>query len=276
MQPALSQVCTLNAPFEADLAGFADAAGGGAIEIWLTKLEDHLQRHSLDDVRAQAADRSLTFAAAAYQGGILLSQGEARREAWAQFARRLELCRALGIPTLVVTADFLGPFDQTDVERAQVSLKQAGQQAEACGVRLALEFQARHTFVNNLQTALWLVDSLRQPNVGICLDAFHYAVGPSKFEDLAGLTAANLFHVQVCDVADVPRELAQDGDRILPGDGDFPLQSLIGRLREIDYRGYVSLELMNPMFWRAGPQHVGEVGLTAVRRLLGLAQPRSA
>jgi sugar phosphate isomerase/epimerase len=269
MQPAISQVCTLSAPFEDDLAGYADAAGT-AIELWLTKLEDHLRSHSVADVRAQADDRGLRFAAASYQGGILLSQGDARRVAWDQFQKRLDLCADLSVPTLVVTADFLGPFAQTDIERAQVSLKQAGQAADQRGIRLALEFQARNTFLNNLETAAAFVRSVEQPNVGICFDVFHYAVGPSKFDDLAHLTADNLFHVHVSDVADRPRELATDADRILPGDGDFPLPQLFARFREIGYGGYISLELFNPMFWTTSPQQVGEIGLTALRVALGL------
>ncbi|MFN0054992.1 MAG: sugar phosphate isomerase/epimerase family protein [Planctomycetales bacterium] len=202
----------------------------------------------------------------------MLSQGDARRAAWAQFERRLDLCAALGVPTLVITADFLGPFNATDIERAQVSLAQAGQAAAPRGVKLALEFHARDTFLNNLETAAMFVQSVANPAVGICFDLFHYYTGPSKFEDLAWLTAANLFHVQVCDIADRPRELATDSDRILPGDGDFRMDPIVQHLRQIGYAGYVSLELLNPLLWQMSPQQVGEIGLTALRRVLGLAQ----
>jgi 4-hydroxyphenylpyruvate dioxygenase len=269
MVPALSQVCTLNSSFEDDVAGYADAAAT-ALELWLTKLETYLETHSLDEVKALAASRGLQFAAATFQGGLLISQGDARREAWAQFERRLEICGALGVPTLVIAPDFLGPFSPTDIERAQVSLKLAGETAEKHGVQIALEFQARGTFLNNLETAVSFVDSVAQPNVGICFDVFHYYMGPSKFEDLAYLSAGNLFHVQLCDVADTARELATDTDRILPGDGDFRLQPLIERFCAIGYKGYVSLEVMNPTFWQVSARQVGEVGLTALRMALGL------
>ena len=62
-----------------------------------------------------------------------------------------------------------------------------------------------------------------EPNVGVCLDVFHYYKGPSKPEDLDRLTAKNLAHVQLCDVAGVPRELMTDADRVFPGEGDFRL-----------------------------------------------------
>ncbi len=271
MLPCISQVCSLGSSFEDDIDGYADAAGS-SIELWLTKLEDYLQTRTLAEVIARAADRGLALAAAAFQEGLLVSQGEARRVAWEQFQRRLELCAALHVPVLVVVADFLGPFGQIEIERAQVSLKQAGEIAAQNGVKIALEFQAKNTFVNNLETAVMLAQSAEAANVGICLDLFHFFVGPSKFDDLGLLTNDNLFHVQVSDVADRPRELATDADRILPGDGDFRLKPVFDYLRQIGYTGAVSLELLNPLFWQIPSRQVGEIGLTALRVAMGLAK----
>ena len=39
----------------------------------------------------------------------------------------------------------------------------------------------------------------------------------------------------------------------------------------IGYAGYVSVELMNPQIWRIPPLQFGEVGMTALRKLLGQA-----
>ncbi len=111
------------------------------------------------------------------------------------------------------------------------------------------------------------------PNVGVNLDVFHYYTGPSKAEDLDLLTRQNLAFVQLCDLAGTPRELATDADRVLPGDGDFRLGPLVDRLRTIGYDGWVSLELMNPMLWKMKPVQVAEIGITALRRVLGMAEP---
>ena len=77
-------------------------------------------------------------------------------------------------------------------------------------MRVALEFQSQARFVNNLQTAAALVAEVGSPHLGLCLDAFHFYVGPSKFHDLGYLNRDNLFHVQLCDIADTPREFAAD------------------------------------------------------------------
>jgi sugar phosphate isomerase/epimerase len=268
MRPCISEATTLPGTFADDVSAFADA-GCQAMEVWLTKLETHLEQHSAADTRKLLEDRQMTLAAASYQGGLLLSQGEQRKAHYDHLKRRLDLCQSFGIPTLLVVADFVEKVDATDLQRAVVSLTQAAQWAAAFGVRLALEFRAAATFCASLDTALALAAQCGEPNVGVNLDVFHYYTGPSKFEDLGLLTPANLAFVQVSDLAGVPRELASDADRVLPGDGDFRLGPIVEQLRAVGYEGYVSLELFNPTLWQVKSSQLVELGLGSVLRLLG-------
>ena len=268
MRPCISEATTLSSTFAEDVQAYADA-GCTAMEVWLTKLENHLEQSSPADTRKLLEDRRMTLAAASYQGGLLLSQGEQRRAHYDHFRRRLDLCQFFGIPTLLVAADFVEGVDETGLGRAVVSLKQAAQWAAGAGVRLALEFRGKASFCASLDTAVALVAQAGEPNVGVAFDVFHYYTGPSKFEDLALLTPANLAFVQLSDVAGVPRELAADADRVLPGDGDFRLGPILEQFRAVGYDGWVSLELMNPTLWKAKARQVAELGLAALRRLLG-------
>jgi sugar phosphate isomerase/epimerase len=267
MKPCISEATTLPHTFAEDVNAYADARCD-AIEVWLTKLETHLETHSGAETIGLLEDRQMTLAAAAYQGGLLLSQGEQRRAHFGHFRRRLELCALFAIPTLLVVADFADAVDRIALERAVVSLAEAGQLAAGFGVRLGLEFRGKATFCSCLETAVALVERCEQPNVGITFDVFHYYTGPSKADDLALLTPQNLAHVQLCDLAGVPRELATDAERVLPGDGDFRLRPILARLRAIGYAGWVSLELMNPTLWQLPPASVAEVGLASLRRVL--------
>jgi sugar phosphate isomerase/epimerase len=267
MKPCISEATTMPRPFAEDVADFADA-GCLAMEVWLTKLEDHLKLNSPSDTKKLVEDRGVTLAAASYQGGLLLSQGEQRQAHFDHFRRRLDLCQYFGIKILLVVADFIDRVTATDLERAAVSLRQAADWAASFDVRLALEFRGKNTFCASLDTAIALVDHCGTANVGINLDVFHYYTGPSKLEDLSLLTSANLAFVQVADVAGVPRELATDGDRVFPGEGDFRLDAILQRLREIGYDGWVSLELLNPTLWQAPATQVVALGMKSLRRLL--------
>jgi 4-hydroxyphenylpyruvate dioxygenase len=270
MIPTLSQVCSLNSQFEKDIEDYA-AGACHSIEIWLGKLESYLESHSVDDVRRLLELHGVNAPVASFQGGLLTSQGDARREHWAHFARRLDLCKQLGIGTLVVAADIAGPLAQEALDRVSVSLQQAAVQAGQQGIRLALEFQAQAALANNLQTAAALVAECGSPHLGLCFDVFHYYMGPSKLEDLGYLSPANLFHVQLSDTSGVARELAADSDRILPGDGDFQLAPIVDILKQIGYTGAVSVELMNPQIWQIPARQFGEIAMTALRKLLGQA-----
>lgn len=272
MQPCISQICTLPSDFAADLRAAA-SAGCTHMEAWLTKLEQGQQAHGLDGLAAIIADSGVQVPAASIQGGLLVSLGDARAAAFDLFRRRLELCEALKVPVLVIAADIAALPGAAGLQQAVESLVQAAQWAAGFGIRLALEFRGDAAFCNNLETAAAIVDQCGEPNLGICLDAFHYHKGPSKAADLARLGPANLFHVHVCDVAGVPRELMTDADRVFPGEGDFELAPIIERLRAIGYAGAVSLEVMNPVLWQLKPEQVLELGWAAVSRLVGEQRP---
>ncbi len=268
MKLAISQVCSLNSAFDSDLEDYA-SAGFRYVELWLTKLEEYLAQHSLEDARRLFELHNVEPVAASYQGGLLTSQGDARAEAWKLFERRLLLCRDLHVAVLVVACDPTPPLKGIDIRRLQTSLREIAAAAEIHGVRVALEFQAQAAVGNNLQTVAALVDEVSHSQLGICLDVFHFYVGPSKTEDLAYLNRDNLAHVQLSDLADKPRELAADADRIIPGDGDLPLSAIVQHLKDIQYDGPVSLELMNPQFWPIPPLQLADIGLQALERLVG-------
>ena len=272
MRPTLSQVCSLNSPLDRDVEDYA-AGKCDSLELWLTKVESYLETESVPALQRLLEEHGMNAPVASFHGGLLTSQGDARRAAWQLFAERLQLCQLLEVETLVVACDVPHPLTATDLERVRHSLLEAAQLAGPLGVRLALEPQAGAAIGNNLQTAVALLEEVGSPHLGICLDSFHYYVGPSKEADLSYLTEENLFHVQLADIGDQARELASDRDRILPGDGIVDLQPVLHRLVELKYSGCVSIELMNPQLAQIPALQFGEIALTALRKLLGLASP---
>ena len=196
-----STIGTLETPFAEDVAACA-SAGCRALDVWLTKLEKHLDAASLSDTRRLLEDKDVMLAAASYQGGLLLSQGEQRRAHYDHFRRRLDLCQQLAIPVLVVAPDD-AVADVAAISRAAASLGEAARWAAGFNVRLALEFRGRSSWCASLDTAYALAAQSGEANVGLNLDLFHFYTGPSKFEDLQLLTPANLAFVQIADVAGV-------------------------------------------------------------------------
>ncbi len=272
MKLCISQATTLSTPFEADLDAYA-GAGWSAVELWLTKLENYLGSHSIADARGLLEARGIEPVAAASQGGLLLSRDAERVAHWDLFRRRLDLLAELRVPTLVVAVDFVREMVAEDYGRAVASLVGAAELAGRSGVRLAVEFQKNARFCSSLDTTLALIAQSGAQGLGVCLDVFHYYTGPSKFEDLAYLSRDNLAWVQVSDISGVPRELAGDADRILPGEGDFQIDPILDHLASIGYDGFVSLEVLNPQLWSIPADQVANAGRQAMTRLLGRFGP---
>jgi sugar phosphate isomerase/epimerase len=273
MKPCISLATTLSTSFEASLDAIA-RGGWQSVELWLTQLETCLDEgKSIDDLRSMLTDRGLTPAAAASQGGLLLSSGPERQAHWDHFRRRLDLLKTIRVSTLIVAVDHSSDPAPDDYRRASESLAEAGELVRSLGIRIALEFQKSSRFCTSLDTALALIAQSGSAEVGVCLDLFHYYTGPSKFEDLGYLSRENLAWVQVCDLSGVPRELAGDSDRIFPGEGDFQLPPILDHLRRIGYDGFVSLELLNPQLWRIPADRVADLAYQATIRALGPVEP---
>ncbi len=267
MIPCVSEVCSLPSTFEQNVTGFA-SGGCHVMEGWLTKIEKHLETNSISDTQKLLNDNGLSVPVASYQGGLLLSQGDGRTVTYDHFKRRLEMSQALGIKTINILADFAQPVDAPTLGKAVHSLAEAARWAAGFEITLGLEFRGGDTFCTCLETALAMIHQCGEPNVGVCLDWFHFYKGPSKMRDLDALTNQNLAHVQLCDVPGIPRELMTDSDRVLPGEGDFHLDALLDRLKEIGYNKTISVEVMNPVIWRTKPHQIAELALASLVRHL--------
>lgn len=264
MIPAISQCSTLAAPFREELEQYAGCRMNH-VEIWLPKLEAWLKSESVETTSRLFSDLGIVPIAGSIQGGLLRPAGEARKAHEDHYRRRLDLMQALGIPQVVLVPET--DHDSAELGPVAEGLIRAAQWAEAFGIKVALEFSCRARVVNNLQTAAMLIRAAGQPNLSLCLDLFHFWNGPSKESDLELLREIPLGLVQASDIAGIPRELASDGQRILPGEGDIPLKSLLEKIGQSGYAGPVSVELLNPQIWGIKPSHVAELAQSSLTRL---------
>jgi 2-keto-myo-inositol isomerase len=128
-----------------------------------------------------------------------------------------------------------------------------------------MEFIARSSLFGSLLSSLRLLREAAQPNVGICLDTFHFFVGASKFDDLQELRPGEVEHVHFHDVSgSIPREILVDANRVPPGQGVIPLKLITAALRRIGYRGNLSTELFGARYQEGDPFHVAKLCYNAL------------
>ena len=98
------------------------------------------------------------------------------------------------------------------------------------GLGVGIEFMMS-TQVRTLADALALIERSGAGNAAVTVDALHLARSGGSPQDVAALDAAQIAYVQLCDGPAQPpgpgyaREAA--AERLLPGDGDLPVQALV-------------------------------------------------
>jgi sugar phosphate isomerase/epimerase len=97
-------------------------------------------------------------------------------------------------------------------------------------------------------------------------DVYHVFKGGSDFAGL-GLLSGSAVHVwHVNDYpAEPKRATITDAHRVYPGDGIAPLTQIFRTMHAAGFRGFLSLELFNPQYWKQDALTVARTGLEKTR-----------
>lgn len=159
-------------------------------------------------------------------------------------AESLHLAASLGAGTAYICSGPAGPLPWE--EAASRFCKETAPMAELAdrlGVRLAVEptnpLRADVSFVYSLRDALDLAGSA---GIGVVVDLYSCWY-ERNFDRLIREHVDSIALVQVCDYSlgtyDTP-------NRVVPGDGDIPIERRLGTILEAGYRGVFDLEVMGP------------------------------
>jgi 2-keto-myo-inositol isomerase len=94
-----------------------------------------------------------------------------------------------------------------------------------------------------------IVKEIKNQEVGLLIDTFHFHVGQNTLHDLGKIPLERISLIHFHDAADRPRDKLRDEDRLYPGEGVIDLDGFCGVLRDKGYEGVLSVELINPKLW---------------------------
>lgn len=116
-------------------------------------------------------------------------------------------------------------------------LQEIYEYTERCGIRIALEPLNRFEtyFLNRADQALALAKAVG-PNCGVCLDVFHMNI-----EETDMLRAIRKVGKKLVDVH------VAENNRLAPGMGSINWAAFVATLREVDYRGALTMEAVAPI-----------------------------
>jgi len=263
---SLSEISTVKASFEGDVAAYA-AAGFDGIGIWEMKLPD-------DDAANVELLRDAGLGVASCIPAIpsILPLGIPGMEGPSDPRERIDaLCASMHrlaaySPECVLV--LTGPaVDSGSRDVVIAGLQEISEAAAEAGVRLGLEpsHPAQHgsvSFVNGIADALALLDEVGLDDVGLMADTYNL------WHESAEALAAVADRVTGLHVADEPAEPGRT-DRVLPGEGGTRSAEQVAALREAGWDGYLDVEIFSTpdRFWALAPDEAARRAFAAASRL---------
>jgi len=239
---SVSQITTLNWPFERDVEAIA-AAGAPGIGIAIRKLE------AIGLERAVALVRGAGLAVSCLTSSGLFPLGDeaGEREALARTRRHLEAAAALGADALMVLPGANPALSWEEAAaRATPLFAALLPDAERLGVRLAIEptsqLRMDLAFLHTFDEALDFADALDSPWLTVTLELNNAWIERRLYENIR----RRCRRIGVVQISDFRVGTLAASERVVIGDGDIPLRRLCAALADAGYEGWYDIELLGP------------------------------
>ena len=225
----------------------AARVGFRGIGLWHADIEHMLETQTLEELRAILDEYGIDQLELEFLGDWFLDPGDERRVA-ADKTRALIFEAASVLPAHHIKA---GNLAGTECELDRITEGFAELCADAAKVtdaKVVYEFMPYDVQVNDVDTALAVVEDADAPNGGLAFDTWHLGKMRLDPEELRRIPPRFLSWVEL---SDGPYEYAEDrldeviNRRQLPGEGEFPILDYVAVFRELGYDGPWGVEVLS-------------------------------
>jgi sugar phosphate isomerase/epimerase len=251
----------------------AAQAGYDGVEPWVRELDDHVKQGGrLQDVARAARDAGLSIENVIGFFEWAVDDPTRRAKGIEEAKRNLDQCAKIGAKRLAAPPWGAHAEGTLDLHAAADRYRQLLEVAEPYGVVPMLEFWGASKNLSRLGEALLVAAGAGHPRACLLADVYHLYKGGSPEAGLRLVRgqAIGLFHLNDYP-ATPPRDAIADADRVYPGDGVAPLGAIFRTLRDIGYRGHLSVELFNKSYWAEDAMKVAKTGLEKARNAIAKA-----
>ncbi|MEI6189569.1 MAG: sugar phosphate isomerase/epimerase [Chitinophagia bacterium] len=135
-------------------------------------------------------------------------------------------------------------------------------------IKPALVF-VKYFTIKTLGQATGIAMDANHPNATVIPDVYHMYISDGGFEGLKMLKGDAIAIFQFNDAPSSPAfNDLRDEHRVYPGDGILPLTSIFKDLKATGYKGFISLELYNPNYYKQDLLQVAKTGLRKTLEVL--------
>ena len=253
---------------EVDIAA---EAGYRAIEPWIGKIDAYLdQGGSLKDLAKRIADHGMTVESSIGFAPWIVNDDAQRTKGIEAAKRDMDRVAQVGGKRMAAPAAGAQNGSDVDLMKAAERYRALLELGDKMGVVPMVEVWGFSKTLTKLSQAVFVAVEAAHPKACVLADVYHLHKGGSDYRGF-NLMSANSMHVLHMNdyPANPPRETITDGHRVYPGDGVAPMRDILRTLRDIGFRGHLSLELFNESYWK---QHdaltVAETGLKKMREVV--------
>lgn len=225
-------------------------AGFDGIELWVSEVDAYIEkggdyatlRKIIDDSNLKL-ENMIAFSTWAADDPIK------REEGIKTMRHNMEVSASLGSQFVAAPVQGVDKFIPEMIPEYSNRFLRILEMGEEYGVTPLLELWGAGV-INTLDKATAMAMGTGHPKASLLLDFYHIYRGGGSFESLNLLNGAMLpvFHINDYPSSIHVTEL-RDSDRIFPGDGVCPFQSVIPKLREQGFKGALSIEIFNKGYW---------------------------
>jgi sugar phosphate isomerase/epimerase len=178
-----------------------------------------------------------------------------------------DVAEAVGARSLNAVDVFGGSWSLEEAAEAFAALCD---RAADRGLLVHLEFLP-WSRIPDLATAWQVIAAADRPNGGLMLDAWHYFRSDPDSALLRSIPGASILGVQLCDApatAEAEPMYATLHERLLPGDGDFPLPLLLADLAATGATAPLGVEVFSDVLHALDPGEAGRRAGASLRALV--------
>ena len=245
----------------------AAKAGYNAFEPWMAELHTYVNKGgNLKDLGKLIADLGLKVESSIGFARWIVDDDLERTKGLDEAKRDMEMVLAIGGKRIAAP-----PVGATDKHIANLEIvadryRKLAELGSTIGIIPEAEVWGFSKTMYRLAETVLVAMESGHPKACILPDVYHLYKGGSGFDSLRFIQgkAIGIFHVNDYP-KDKDRSVIKDADRVYPGDGVAPLAHTFRTLRDIGYRGMLSLELFNPEYYKQDAFEVVKTGLAKTK-----------
>jgi sugar phosphate isomerase/epimerase len=240
---SVSALSSWNWTLDQDLS-FWRESGIDHVGIWTDKLDGPGWNEAVEKVAARGLRVSNLISA----GPFSLDRPAKWPEQRERLISMLDAAAVIEAPQLVLTT---GPANGLDWEEAAAALESAIGPVLDLGHEIPIAFEHTNSLrpdIGFLHTLADAIDFARQLGVGVCMECNACWAERGLYQTITeGVELLSI--VQVDDFVVGTRDTP---NRVVPGDGDIPLERIVGHLVAAGYKGDFDLEVVGPRIEEEG------------------------